>query len=770
MPHVERPKHWTTIAQYEGEAAVEELRGREFLTPSEEATEQPSRREFLKLMGAGAAFLAAGCARRPVEKILPYVKAPEEVTPGNAVWYASTCEECPAACGLLVKTREGRPIKLEGNPDHPVSRGGLCARGQASLLNLYDPDRLRGPVTVDRATGKTTASTWGVVDKRVIVPLKQAAAGGGKVVLLTGTLTSPTTEALIREFLAIFPSSEHVVYDAVSTDATARAQELSYGERLVPRYRLDRADVLVTLGADPLGTLLSPVEFARDFASRRRPEAGSMSRVIAIEPILTLTGTNADERVITKPEHLFPIAMAIANELLVREPRSPLAGDAAAVAAVRPYGADKVEADAGLEPGTITTIADELWQAHGKSLVLAGPQAAPAAHAVALQLAANLLNSALGNEGITVDGANPSLQSAGSEEAMLGLVERMRAGEVKALIVTGTNPAFTLPAAVGFAEAAKRVPLIVSLADRADETARLADAVGPATHYLESWNDHEPRAGVLSLTQPAIAPLYDSRSLQDTLLAWARYVGKGPLAETAGSYHEYLRERWRTEVYPKSNAAAPFDLFWEGALRTGVLASAGEGIAASRAFRSASLASLPAPAPEGPEGSLSLVLYTPVTMYDGRSANNAWLQELPDPVAKVCWENFAAMAPSRAKKLGVGQTTDSPGMHADVVTVDVGHAKIDLPVVVQPGLHPDVVAVALGYGRTAAGRVGDRLGQSGYAMAEATGGRVGLTGIQARVSRAGRRTPLACVQGHQYTEDRPIIYETTLAEYLRDPR
>jgi len=767
MSHVtDRPKHWTTLPDLAGAPEVEALRQREFLTPSEEA-EHPSRRDFLKLVGAGAAFLAAGCARKPVEKIIPYVKAPEESSPGNAVWYASTCEECPAACGILIKTREGRPIKLEGNADHPVSRGGLCARGQASLLNLYDPDRLRGPVTVDRATGKSQASTWGAVDKRASVALKGARDRGAKVVLLTGTLVSPTTQALVGQFLAEYPGSEHVVYDAVSTDALAKAQELSYGARAVPRYRFEKADVLVTLGADPLGTFLSPVEFARDFAKRRRPELGAMSRVIAIEPILSLTGTNSDQRIIARPEHLFPIAMAVAHELIVRSPRAP--GDAAVVAALQPYPAVTVESEAGLDPGTIAALADELWLARGKSLVLAGPQAAPASQAVALQVAANLLNSALGNEGVTVDGTTPSLQAAGSDEAMLALVERMRAGEVAALVVAGVNPAYTLPAAVGFADASKRVPFIASLADRVDETGRLADLVAPTTHYLESWNDHEPRRGVLSLTQPAIAPLYDVRSMQDTMISWGRFTGKGPLAATAGTYHEYLRERWRTQVYPAADAAAPFDLFWEGSLRTGVLASGGDGAASPRAFRSASLASLSVTAKRPDEGSVSLVLYTPVSMYDGRSANNAWLQELPDPVSKVCWENYAAVSPATAKRLNVTQSVDSPAMHGDVITVDVGHARVDLPVVIQPGLHDHVVAVAIGYGRTAVGRVGDKIGQNGFALAEATGGRVGLTGIPARLTKTGRRAPLASVQGHQYTEHRPIIFETTFSEYQRDP-
>src|SRR3989454_1067356 len=254
------PKHWQTLAERNEDPEVRALREREFLTPSEETTEVPSRRDFLKLIGRGAALAPAGCARKPVEKILPYIRMPEEAVPGKAVWYASTCGECPASCGLLVKTREGRPIKLEGMKEHPLSRGGLCARGQASLLNLYDPDRLKGPVAVDRATGNAKATTWGALDGRVAKALRDTRQGGGRVVLLTGTLTSPTTRALVSDFLAAFPSGTHVIYDAVSSDAIAKARELCYGERMIPRYRLDRADLIVTIGADPLGTFLSPPE------------------------------------------------------------------------------------------------------------------------------------------------------------------------------------------------------------------------------------------------------------------------------------------------------------------------------------------------------------------------------------------------------------------------------------------------------------------------------------------------------------------------------
>ena len=767
-----RPRYWKSLGEYEGTPEVEALRQREFLTPSEAGT-HTSRREFLKLLGAGAAFAAAGCARRPVEKVIPYVKAPEELVPGNALWYASTCGECPAACGVLVKTREGRPIKMEGNREHPISRGGLCARGQASVLNLYDPDRLKGPAAVDRASGAAKTITWQEVDTRAVKALQDARQRGQQVVLLTGMITSPSTQALLSSFLRIFPGAQHVVYEPVSAEAIARAQEASYGERLVPRYRLDRADLLVLLGADPIGTMLSPVEFGRDFAARRRPESRAMSRVIAMEPTVSLTGSNADERHRVAPEHLLPVTLAIAHELLVASPRGPMSGNGAVAGALREYDSETVERRAGLPAGTIAQLASTLWEARGRSLVLAGPKAAPQAHAVALQVAVNFLNSALGNEGVTVDASTPTAQAGESEEAMLALIERMRAGQVGVLLVHGVNPAYTLPPAVGFAEVAKRVPFIATFSDRVDETGRLADLVAPDHHPLESWNDHEPRRGVLSLTQPTISPLYDTRAFQETLLAWAGYLGQNPLAGLITKWHPWLKERWRTEVYPGANAAAPFELFWEGALREGVLALPAPA-AGPRQFRAAALAALPGPIPDLPSESFSLVLYPSIAQLDGRNANNAWLQELPDPISKICWDNYLAIAPAAAKRLGLTGATESV-LASDLVTVDAGHARIDLPVHIQPGLHPGVVAIAAGYGRTAAGRVGNRVGQNAYPLAQVTGGGIGWSGIPVRLTRTGRRVPLASVQGHQYvqgdreTVKRPIIFEATFDEYLRDP-
>jgi molybdopterin-containing oxidoreductase family iron-sulfur binding subunit len=766
MPHVGGKKYWTSLADLQGDPGVRELQEREFRTPSEIATELPSRRDFLKLLSAGAAFAAAGCTRKPVEKVLPYLKAPEELTPGNAVYYATTCGGCAAACGALVKTREGRPIKMEGNAEHPLTRGGLCARGQASVLDLYDPDRLKSPVLITRATGAVKPATWGEVDKRAVLGLKQAADQGKSVVVLTGTVASPSTVALIAEFLQAFPNGEHVVYDAVSCDAIARAQELSYGERLVPGYTLEKADLIVTLGADFLGTWLSPVEFARAFSRRRKPESGTMARLVAVESTMSLTGTNADRRIRVRPEQLFPVAMALAHELLVRDPRGPMAADAVLANAIRPFGADGIESAAGMPQGTIAALANELWEARGRGLVLAGPQAAPAAHAVGLQIAVNLINSALGNEGVTVDAASPSRQAQGSDDAILRLVERMKAGDVGALLIHGVNPAYSLPAAVGFVEAMKRVPFVASFADRPDETGRHADLVAPDTHFLESWNDHEPRRGVRTLTQPAIAPLTDSRPFQETLLAWARYVGRGPLAAVTATWHGWLKERWRAEVHPAVDAAAPFELFWEGALREGVVAT-GAPAPFARMFRAAALADLPATAAPA-EGSLSLVLYAPPSLHDGRNGNNAWLHELPDPVTKISWDNVVLLAPSRAEELGVGGATENQ-LNGDVVTVDVGHASFELPVHVQPGLHPDVVAIAVGYGRTAAGRVGNNVGQNGFALAQATGGRIGTAGIPVKLAKSGRRAPLAMVQGHQSAEGRPIVFETTFAEYQKDP-
>jgi molybdopterin-containing oxidoreductase family iron-sulfur binding subunit len=526
--------------------------------------------------------------------------------------------------------------------------------------------------------------------------------------------------------------------------------------------------VLVTLGADPLGTQLSPVEHARDYWTRRRPEMGPMSRLIAIESIVTLTGSNADERLRVRPDHLYPVAMAIARTISSSRVRGPPSRRIS-----RPFGGSRrprSSARAELRAGDDRPSRGSPLGSARQELVMAGPHAAPAAHArFRSRWRPTCSTQHPRNDGVTVDAstplaAGPRVRGDRDSASSSGCAPARSA----ALIIHGVNPVYSLPAAFGFAEALKRVPFVASLSDRADETSLLADVIAPVTHYLESWDDHEPRTGVLSLTQPAIAPLYDVRPFQETLLVWGRVVRRRAARGHVGTWHERLSRalahggsiRARTPR-PRSSSSgrdrsAPA---WCRSRRTALPARAGS--------RARALASMPPMPPDGPKDQLQLVLYQPISVGDGRFANNAWLQELPDPVSKICWDNYAALSPAaREGARGVGVRAARGRDHGSTV----GHAKLELPVHVQPGLHDDVIGVALGYGRTAAGRVGNRVGPERLRASPPRRGAGWASVGSRRAPRAlaGSRRSRWCRSIHQ-SEHRPIVYDTTYGAFLRDP-
>ena len=759
-------RYWVSLEDYSGDLAVERVRQEEFFSKPETVMDELdkggsafSRREVLKLAGVAAVFAAAGCARKPVEKLIPYVNQPEEIVPGVPVWYASTCGECPAGCGVLVKTREGRPIKMEGNPDHPLNAGKLCATGQASVLNLYDPDRLRQSLKLSRPGGMKQEVSWGQADGDIAQSLKVA---GGKIRLLTGTIHGPARKGLATDFLASFPGARHVVYDAISEEEIRSAQRSSYGEAVLPRYRFDQADVLVLLGGDPLAGSHSPVELARGFAAGRKVKDGSMSKVISFEPVLSLTGSSADLHYQVKPEDLIKVALGLAHEIVVAQGKSSFAGNAAVLSALRPYSATAVEKEVGLPEASIKSTALELWKARGKSLVYAGGMVAKSSAALELQLAVNFLNSALENEGATVDGTlSPSNQSQSSMADLLDLIADMKAGQVEVLIISGANPVYSLPPSAGFAEALQRIKKIVYLGDRIDETGGLCDYVLPVTHPLESWGDAEPQKGVFSLMQPALRPIFDSRSFEDSLITFARTAKTRVLGTLSGTFNDYLKSVWQKEIYTRYNLAGSFEDFWKNALRRGVFSVRNEEHAATpRRFKIEALAQIGRPGKV--DGPYRLSLWASGLQQDGRHQNNAWLLETPDPVSKITWDNFVSVAPRTAGTLGLSES--------DVVKLSVGGVEAEIPVHVQPGMHPEVLAVAVGWGRKRAGRYGDNVGTNAFGWGKIEKNRLVASALPVEITKTGKVNRLASVQAHHVMEGRPIVQEATLEEYRQNPK
>jgi MoCo/4Fe-4S cofactor protein with predicted Tat translocation signal len=750
------PKYWGSIEELEQAPEFQKNLGKEFLSPpAENLLSEMERRDFLKLMGAGMLLATTACYRRPVEKIIPYVNRPEEIIPGIADWYTSTCGECSAGCGILVKTREGRPIKLEGNDAHPLNKGGMCARGIASILNLYDPDRLKNPVVVSRADGSSKDLTWSEVDDKIKNQLDTIKQKAGKIYLLTGAINSPSTLELIRDFLSKYPGAVHVAYEGVVPEEIALAQELSFGQKVTPRYRFDQAKLIVSFGADFLGTYLSPIEFTKQFSKSRKVEHGSMNRFVCFESGLSLTGTNADEHFPVKPGDEFLIALALAHEIVVARKQSRYAGDSQVVQALKLFDVDSVSKQTGVKPEALRRVVDELWAKKGEGLILGG--AVKARNGLPIQVIVNLLNSIFENDGVTVDySVSPSNQAMSSYADLLKMVEQMRQGKVAALFIYKNNPVYNLSSDVKFADALAQVPFVVNFSDREDETGALSNYICPDSHYLESWSDASPQKGLYSIVQPTIAPIYQTRPFQDSLIQWAELPYK--------SWYDYLKNQWQQKIYRESTGSKSFESFWDETLQKGFFDALGERRTAptrgnGRRFSGNLLESLKTI--QEPSGDYVLALYPSVSQYDGRSANNAWLQELPESVSRITWENFLSVSPRLAKKLDLQE--------GDVVRVGGAAIDMELPIHIQPKLHEQTVMVAVGYGRTRAGRVGNKIGVNSYTFQKSEGEWLEWSGRPVSIAKTGRNENLASVQGHNSIDGRPILKETTYQEYLKNP-
>jgi molybdopterin-containing oxidoreductase family iron-sulfur binding subunit len=730
-----------------------------------------SRRDFLGMAGFSfAGALLSGCQRAPEQHAVLPLSRTEDVIAGRAAYYASTCDACRAGCGMLVKSYDGRPIKLEGSPEHPLSRGGLCAAGQASLLGLYDRFRLQHPLLDGRK------AAWVEIDRAILGRLSEL-RGRGTLRVLTGTITSPTLQAGINAFLdrmqvsRNFADARQVVYDPVSCSAILDAQERTHRVRVLPHYDLERAAVIASFDADFLGPWLSPVEFTRAYRAGR-PLTGSppcSSYHVQVESRLSLTGSKADERVCVAPEEIGAVLAGLAARLAkladvtLKEPGGNAAGDSLP----RPLA---VFCD---------RLAARLWQApRGRTLVLCGSQD------VSTQVVCNFVNDLLGNYGSTLDVERPSLQRKGSDGDLKELVDDLKAGKVAALFVLGSNPVYDLPDGAAVADALKGLPLLVCCSERPDETARLAQYVCPPPHYLESWGDTEVVSGTLSLRQPTIPRLGDTRPVVESLEAWTGIAkrdlpvvgtrtvalassppGQGPLlasaalvgGQTARSAYELLREHWKANVFPRQTRERDFEAFWDRSVHDGYAEVDPVRERPRSLNRDEALAALRAPRPAAV--GRTLVLYSKAGLPDGSHAYNPWLQELPDPISKATWDNYACLSPAAAAELGVRE--------GDVVRVAVsdrdGRAgALELPVLVQQGQHDRVVAVALGYGAILSERfagigppwlearptVGENglVGQNAAALLAWEGGTLRHTRSGVEVTRTGKTHPLAVTQ------------------------
>ena len=699
-----------------------------------------SRRDFLKFVGFSVTAASLASCETPVNKAIPYVVKPEEITPGVANWYASTYYDGRDYASVLVKTREGRPIKLTGNTLSKVNNA-TNARIQASVLSLYDSSRLPSP------TINGTAASWTTVDKEIGEKLAAIAAKGGAIRILSSTIISPSTKAVIAEFATKYPTTNHITYDAISFAGIAEANDKSFGRRVIPSYYFDKAHVIVSIGADFLGNWVG--DFSASYSKTRKvsKENAIMSKHYQFESNLSLTGANADERVPVKVSEQGKVVVNLYNAIAkiiggASLPSSSLACDT-----------------------TIAKVAKELVENKGKSLIVTG------SNDVAVQLIVNGINQLLGNYGATIDIENPSLINQSDDKAFAALVAEMAAGKVDVLITYNTNPIYTAPATLKFADAYAKVKLKISFADRADETASLANYICPDSHYLESWNDFNPKAGHYSLAQPTISPFFQTRQAQETLLKWSG----NPM-----DYHSYIQKIWKERVYLGYEKYS-FVEFWNQSLHDGVAEVPNQSLinditdikpipSENPVKVNLNDAAQKINAEKG--GEFELALYEKVGLGNGNQANNPWLHELPDPITKITWDNYVTMSPADME--GKYNMMARQDREASVVNVTVNGITVKLPVVPQPGQAQGTIGIALGYGRDKAGKLSEQvkavIGQNVYPFVQFMNGTMVYAALNVKVENANETTEIAGTQIHHTLMGREIVKETILSEYQKNPK
>ncbi len=706
------------------------------------------RRDFLKVVGvSGAGATMTGCSTGEVEKLLPYVIPPEDITPGVATWYTTVCGECAAGCGVWARTREGRVVKLEGNPGHPISQGALCQRGHASLQGLYNPDRYVGPML--REGGGLRAATW---DEAETLLAERLEAAGEDVLLVTGH-AGPTLSGLFDAFVTGV-GGQRVEYEALADAPLREAARIAFGQDVLPHYDFESARLIVSFGADFLDTWLSPVEYGRGFARATAvSEDGTKGRFVAVTPRLSLSGLNADEWFPIQPGAEAAIALAMAGVIAGSD------GSAAGPYAdmLQAYTPEEVARLSGLTADDIRELA-ERFASEGPSLAVGPGVAGHHRNATAANLAALVLNSVAGNVGRTVQLQGWTGQRARPYADLQQAVQARGSGGAGVVMVHGANPVFTLPPASGFREAFEQASFKVSFASAPDETAALADLILPDLHYLESWGDSNPRPGVWAVQQPVMqpVPMFDAKQTGDVLLSLSARLGRDLGAAT---FHGYVRTAW-SQQFSAGQAGADADIWWRGVLSSGVLTMAADGGEHGAALRAPDSAlSFDLPELDGEDGEFTLMVYPSARLYDGRFANRPWLVELPDPVTKIAWHGWVEMHPDVAERMGL--------RNGDVVRVTSPHGSVEAPVFRYPGIRPEVVAIAMGGGHTAMGRFADGNGVNPMvllpAAVEQPSGALVHTATKVGVEPTGVWMRMATIEGSDDQLGRPIAPAIELA-------
>lgn len=690
-----------------------------------------SRRDFLKMMGFSVAAVSLAACEAPIRKAIPYVNKPVDVDAGIPNYYASTYVSGGDYCSIVVKTREGRPIKVDGNELSSITMGGTSAQVEASVLSLYDNYRLRGPKVADKA------ADWETIDKEVIAKLDEIAAKGGQIRIVSNTILSPSTKAAIEKFKAKYTTTQHIQYDQSSNYGILKANEASFGSAFIPSYDFSKADTIVSIGADFIGTWLSPIEYSKQYALGREitETKHTMSRHYQFETVFSLTGANADYRTMIKPSQEGLVVAQLYNLIAAK------AGKGAVSASI-----DKVN--------HLEKAANELWENRGKSLIVSG------SNDKSVQVIVNAINDALGNYGVTILPEKAVNFRQGNDEAMAAFVAEVEGGKVDAIFFYNSNPVYDYPAGDKLAAALKNVALTVSTSYTEDETASVSGYKAPDHHYLESWNDFEPRKNSYSLSQPAITPIFKTRQAQESFLVWS--------GDAKADYFEFVKANWKAWHFGKATNAVDFQSFWDKCLYDGVLEFPAEAKSVSFAGDLNAAASSISSNYKATSEGFEVVIYESYGVGNGTQANNPLLQELPDPITKATWDHYVTISQKDATALKI--ENDAEG-NTQLLNITANGKTIKLAALVQPGQTPGTLGIALGYGRTKVGKVAENIGQNAYPLLSILNGALNYsasTGV--KVEKTTEPFQLAQTQiHHTYMGRENVVQESTLAEYHANP-
>lgn len=725
---VKNPNYWKSLGELAKNEEYEKFVEREFPENASELNDDVSRRSFLRMMGASIALAGFAACRRPVQKILPYSKMPEDVDPGKPLYYASAMPFQDALNGIVVQNNDGRPGKIEGNEMHPASMGNTSIFGQAALLNMYDPDRSRyvrkdGERSSVRAFAKFCDSYFADTDKNIA--------------FVSEANSSPTYQRLKDNAMQQLPNAQWVTYEPFSENNALEGTNMAFGQRLRTYNKFDEAEVIVSFDDDFLNPAAqkNSVENTRRFTDGRdvKTTDDDMSRFYAVESTFSFTGSNADNRLRVKSSEMPLFIYALAAEL---------SKSVSGLSAFSGYSNKFSEHE------WVSALAEDLLDNRGESLLTVGRDHSPELHATVAAL-----NAALDNDGQTVSYQQlPHIDEQDNQQAFANIAEQLNSGNIDAVVMIGTNPAFTAPADLNFSDALSNAEQVIHLSDYYNETSKLADWHINRAHFLEAWGDGYSYSGTRSIIQPQIEPLFSGVSeveFLSTLLSGEEANG-----------HQLVKETWK-DYFP-----GDFKSQWRQTLHDGLIAD-DEGydsanIAISGAFNSKAQSFVnQASATDGME----LVIRADSTVYDGRFANNGWLQELPEPMTKITWDNVALMSKATADKLGVEEASIGKS-EVEMVSITVDGTTIELPAWVQPGHADDSITITVGQGREGVGRVATKTGFDTYPL-RTTKNMHFATDIA--VEKTSEMYKIACTQDHNTMEGRSILRHATLQEYREDP-